>query len=47
MSDPRLKPYVMTLEIEGFSVDSIVKRLEKLIEDERTISFDVREKEED
>ena len=47
MSDPRLKPFIVTLEIEGFSVDNVIKRLEKLIEDERTISFDVRKKEED
>lgn len=46
MTDPRLKPFIVTLEIEGFSVDSIINRITKLLEDERTISFDVRKKEE-
>ena len=46
MSDPRLKPFIVTLEIEGFSTADVIKRLEKLIEDERTISFEIKPKEE-
>lgn len=45
MTDPRMKPFIVTLEIEGFSTENIIKRLVDLIEDERTISFEVKEKE--
>ena len=46
MADPRMKPFIVTLEIEGFSTESVIRRLENLIEDERTISFEVKQKEE-
>ena len=47
MIDPRMKPFSVTLEIEGFSIENVIKRLEDLIEDERTISFEIKQKEEE
>lgn len=47
MIDPRMNPFIVTLEIEGFSLENIIKRLEDLIEDERTISFEIKKKEEE
>lgn len=45
MIDPRMKPFTITLEIEGFSTENVINRLERLIEDDRTISFEIKEKE--
>ena len=45
MADPRMKPFVVTFEIESFNAENLIRRLTKLIEDERTISFEIKEKE--
>lgn len=46
MLDPRNKSYIVTLNIEAHSPSEVITRLIKVIEDERTISFDIKKKEE-
>ena len=45
MADPRTKSFIITLEIEDFTLQGVLKRLDKLLSDERTISFEIKEKE--
>ena len=40
------KTFTVVLEIESVSRENLLRRLEELIKDERTISFEVKQKEE-
>ena len=46
MVDPKSKMFTVTLEIESRSYEMVVKMIEKLINDQRTISFRIDEQKE-